>query len=64
MHQTFTTMNLLRPVVKGYINDLGFSHPTPIEASTIAVALMGGDISACTATGTGLRSNPVHQVCN
>lgn len=35
------------------INDLGFSHPTPIQASTIPVALMGKDICACAATGTG-----------
>ena len=36
------------------INDLGFSHPTPIQASTVPVALMGKDICACAATGTGL----------
>lgn len=35
------------------INDLGFSHPTPIQASTVPVALMGKDICACAATGTG-----------
>jgi len=35
------------------INDLGFNHPTPIQASTIPVALMGKDICACAATGTG-----------
>ena len=34
-------------------NDLGFSHPTPIQASTIPVALLGKDICACAATGTG-----------
>ncbi|XP_020611155.1 probable ATP-dependent RNA helicase DDX27 isoform X2 [Orbicella faveolata] len=52
MHQTFTTMNLSRPLLKA-INDLGFSHPTPIQTSTIPVALMGKDICACAATGTG-----------
>ena len=35
------------------INDLGFSHPTPIQAYTVPVALMGKDICACAATGTG-----------
>ena len=35
------------------INDLSFSHPTPIQASTVPVALMGKDICACAATGTG-----------
>ncbi|XP_073234182.1 probable ATP-dependent RNA helicase DDX27 [Porites lutea] len=52
MHQTFTTLNLSRPLLKA-INDLGFSHPTPIQASTVPVALMGKDICACAATGTG-----------
>ena len=35
------------------INELGFNHPTPIQASTVPVALMGKDICACAATGTG-----------
>ncbi|XP_068674830.1 probable ATP-dependent RNA helicase DDX27 isoform X2 [Montipora capricornis] len=52
MHQSFSTMNLSRPLLKA-INDLGFSHPTPIQASTVPVALMGKDICACAATGTG-----------
>lgn len=45
-------MNLSRPLLKA-INELGFSHPTPIQASTVPVALMGKDICACAATGTG-----------
>ncbi|CAH3041031.1 unnamed protein product [Pocillopora meandrina] len=51
-HQNFATMNLSRPLLKA-INELGFNHPTPIQASTVPVALMGKDICACAATGTG-----------
>ena len=32
---------------------LGYVTPTPIQASTVPVALMGKDICACAATGTG-----------
>ncbi|EDO39252.1 predicted protein [Nematostella vectensis] len=45
-------MNLSRPLLKA-VNELGFLHPTPIQASTIPVALMGKDVCACAATGTG-----------
>lgn len=48
----FTDMNLSRPLLKA-INGLGFSSPTPIQANTIPVALLGKDICACAATGTG-----------
>ncbi|KXJ25263.1 probable ATP-dependent RNA helicase DDX27 [Exaiptasia diaphana] len=51
-HQSFATMNLSRPLLKA-ITELGFLHPTPIQASTIPVALMGKDVCACAATGTG-----------
>lgn len=50
----FTDMNLSRPLLKA-INSLGFTSPTPIQANTIPVALMGKDICACAATGTGGR---------
>ena len=32
---------------------MNFIHPTPIQAATIPVALMGRDICGCAATGTG-----------
>jgi Lhr-like helicase len=32
---------------------MGFTAPTPIQGATIPVALMGKDICACAATGTG-----------
>ena len=35
------------------INDVGFQQPTPIQCSTIPIALLGKDICACASTGTG-----------
>lgn len=32
---------------------MNFLHPTPIQAATIPIALMGRDIYGCAATGTG-----------
>jgi superfamily II DNA/RNA helicase len=32
---------------------MGFTQPTPIQGATIPVALLGKDICACAATGTG-----------
>ena len=34
---------------------MNFSTPTPIQAVTIPVALLGKDICACAATGTGMH---------
>lgn len=48
----FHEMNLSRPLLKA-ITARGFSAPTRIQASCIPVALMGRDICACAATGTG-----------
>lgn len=49
---TFYQMNLSRPLMKA-IGFLGYTHPTPIQSSTIPVALLGRDICGCAATGTG-----------
>ncbi|KAK9304444.1 hypothetical protein QLX08_004216 [Tetragonisca angustula] len=51
-HATFYQMNLSRPLLKA-ITAMNFVHPTPIQAATIPVALMGRDICGCAATGTG-----------
>lgn len=51
-HATFYQMNLSRPLLKA-IATMNFVHPTPIQAATIPVALMGRDICGCAATGTG-----------
>ncbi|XP_046385363.1 probable ATP-dependent RNA helicase DDX27 [Ischnura elegans] len=49
---SFYEMNLSRPLLKA-ISSMNFSHPTPIQACAIPVALLGRDICACAATGTG-----------
>ncbi|GIY24313.1 probable ATP-dependent RNA helicase DDX27 [Caerostris extrusa] len=49
---TFQQMNLSRPLQKA-ITCMNFLHPTPIQAATIPIALMGKDIYGCAATGTG-----------
>ncbi|XP_076293966.1 dead-box helicase Rs1 [Lasioglossum baleicum] len=51
-YATFYQMNLSRPLLKA-ITAMNFVHPTPIQAATIPVALMGRDICGCAATGTG-----------
>ncbi|XP_076231044.1 dead-box helicase Rs1 [Calliopsis andreniformis] len=51
-YATFYQMNLSRPLLKA-ITVMSFVHPTPIQAATIPVALMGRDICGCAATGTG-----------
>ncbi|KAI8867299.1 DEAD-domain-containing protein [Ramicandelaber brevisporus] len=49
---SFTGMNLSRPILKG-LNKLGFVQPTPIQARTIPVALLGKDICGGAITGSG-----------
>lgn len=49
---SFYQMNLSRPLMRA-IGVLGYIYPTPIQASTIPIALLGRDISGCAATGTG-----------
>ncbi|KAJ0171349.1 hypothetical protein K1T71_012899 [Dendrolimus kikuchii] len=49
---SFYMMNLSRPLLKA-IGALNYVHPTPIQAATIPVALLGKDVCACAATGTG-----------
>ena len=51
------------------VTQMGYSTPTPIQASTIATALKGKDICACAATGTGKREvkmlllNSAYKIC-
>lgn len=49
---TFQDMNLSRPLLKA-ITTMGFKQPTPIQKACVPVGLMGKDICACAATGTG-----------
>lgn len=45
-------MNLSRPILKA-LTSLGFHTPTPIQAATIPVALLGKDIVGNAVTGSG-----------
>ncbi|KAJ1847070.1 nucleolar DEAD-box protein required for synthesis of 60S ribosomal subunit, partial [Coemansia sp. RSA 2703] len=49
---SFTVMNLSRPIMKG-LSKLNFTQPTPIQARTIPVALLGKDICGGAQTGSG-----------
>lgn len=49
---SFYQMNLSRPLMRA-IGVLGYTYPTPIQASTIPIGLLGRDICGCAATGTG-----------
>ncbi|KAG8519649.1 putative ATP-dependent RNA helicase DDX27 [Galemys pyrenaicus] len=49
---SFPDMNLSRPLLKA-ITAMGFKQPTPIQKACIPVGLLGKDICACAATGTG-----------
>lgn len=51
-HDSFLSMNLSRPLLKA-ITSLGFSKPTPIQAATIPVALLGKDVVGNAVTGSG-----------
>ncbi|KAH9982400.1 DEAD-domain-containing protein [Lactifluus volemus] len=42
-HSSFLTMNLSRPILKA-LTSLGFHMPTPIQAATIPVGLLGKDV--------------------
>ncbi|KZW02520.1 DEAD-domain-containing protein [Exidia glandulosa HHB12029] len=49
---SFLSMNLSRPILKA-LTSLGFHTPTPIQSSTIPVALLGKDIVGNAVTGSG-----------
>ncbi|XP_063237022.1 probable ATP-dependent RNA helicase DDX27 isoform X3 [Bacillus rossius redtenbacheri] len=48
----FYQMNLSRPLLKA-IAAMRFVQPTPIQAATVPLALLGRDVCGCAATGTG-----------
>jgi ATP-dependent RNA helicase DDX27 len=52
IHSSFLTMNLSRPIVKA-LTTVGFNKPTPIQAATIPVALLGKDVVGGAVTGSG-----------
>ncbi|XP_048406307.1 probable ATP-dependent RNA helicase DDX27 [Stegostoma tigrinum] len=49
---TFQDMNFSRPLLKA-ITAVGFKQPTPIQKACIPLGLLGRDLCACAATGTG-----------
>ncbi|XP_014238026.2 probable ATP-dependent RNA helicase DDX27 [Trichogramma pretiosum] len=49
---SFENLNISRPLLKA-ISTMKYYNPTPIQAATIPVALLGRDICGCAATGTG-----------
>lgn len=49
---TFHSMSLSRPILKG-VSSVGFTAPTPIQAKTIPVALLGKDVVGGAVTGSG-----------
>lgn len=49
---SFHTMSLSRPILKG-LSTIGFGSPTPIQAKTIPVALLGKDVVGGAVTGSG-----------
>jgi ATP-dependent RNA helicase DDX27 len=49
---SFQAMSLSRPILRG-LASVGFSKPTPIQAKTIPMALMGRDLVGGAVTGSG-----------
>ncbi|NLO21705.1 MAG: DEAD/DEAH box helicase [Syntrophomonadaceae bacterium] len=49
---SFRELSLSQPIMQA-INSMGFEEPTPIQAETIPIALMGRDLIGRAQTGTG-----------
>ena len=49
---TFTDLGLSEPVLRA-IKDVGYEHPTPIQAQAIPIVLMCRDVLGLAQTGTG-----------
>ena len=49
---SFQGMSLSRPILRG-LTSVGFTRPTPIQAKTIPIALMGKDVVGGAVTGSG-----------
>ncbi|KOS18467.1 ATP-dependent RNA helicase DRS1 [Escovopsis weberi] len=49
---SFQAMSLSRPILRG-LTAVGFTKPTPIQAKTIPIALMGRDLVGGAVTGSG-----------
>src|SRR6185369_8951338 len=51
-NQKFTSLGLSAPILHS-ITEVGFEHPTPIQAAVIPVALSGRDLIGLAETGSG-----------
>ncbi|CAI5760456.1 unnamed protein product [Candida verbasci] len=51
-NKTFESLNISRPLLKA-LHKLNFTKPTPIQSSTIPIALLGKDIVGGAQTGSG-----------
>src|SRR5215210_4718167 len=51
-HQTFTALGLTAEVIST-VEEIGFVHPTPIQAAVIPTALTGKDVIGLAQTGSG-----------
>ena len=52
VYDSFLGMSISRPILKA-LTSLGFHQPTPIQAATIPVALLGKDVVGGAVTGSG-----------
>src|SRR5258708_3833909 len=50
--QTFAALGLSEPILR-LVREIGFLHPTPIQAAVIPVALEGRDLIGLAETGSG-----------
>ncbi|CAF4571662.1 unnamed protein product [Rotaria sp. Silwood1] len=50
--QVFSEMKISRPLLKA-LSAIGLHSPTPIQAATVPIALLGRDVCACAVTGSG-----------
>ncbi|CAF1229774.1 unnamed protein product [Rotaria sordida] len=50
--QVFSEMKISRPLLKA-LSAIGLHSPTPIQAATVPIALLGRDLCACAVTGSG-----------
>ena len=48
----FAGLNLAQPLLRA-ITDVGYTHPTPVQAQAIPLVMAGGDLLAGAQTGTG-----------
>ncbi|KAK5989870.1 ATP-dependent RNA helicase DRS1 [Cladobotryum mycophilum] len=58
---SFQAMSLSRPILRG-LTAVGFTKPTPIQAKTIPIALMGKDLVGGAVTGSVIILTPTREL--